>query len=47
MLRIKLDRKRGHQIEISSHDTVFIVDDERYKIRYREQHTRKTIQTGT
>ncbi len=44
---IKLGRKRGHQIEISSHDTLFIVDDERYKIRFREQHIRQIVQTGT
>lgn len=44
---IKLSRKRGHQIEINGHETIFIVDEERYRIRFREKNTRISFKDGS
>jgi len=38
---IKLLRKRGHEIIIDGNETKIIVDGEKYKIRFREKHTRE------
>lgn len=38
---IKLLMKRGHEIINEGHATLIIVDGERYKIRFREKHTRE------
>lgn len=43
---IKLLRKRGHEIIIEGNETKIIVDDERYKIRFREKHTRESYKDG-
>ena len=43
---IKLAKDRGHQITVHENDTAIIVDNERYKIRFREMHTRKVFEEG-
>jgi len=44
---IKLLRKIGHEITIEGHETKIIVDGEKYKIRFREKHTRESYKDGT
>lgn len=44
---IKLLRKRGHEIIIEGNETKVIVDDEQYKIRFREKHTREYFNDKT
>lgn len=44
---IKLLRKRGHEIIIEGNETKIIVDGEKYKVRFREKHTRESYKDGT
>jgi predicted transcriptional regulator len=41
---IKLLGKRGHKIEISEWDTIVIINEERFKIKFREKCSRKVFQ---
>lgn len=43
---IKVSLARGHQIEIEGTETVYKVNGENYKIRFREKHTRQNVNDG-
>ncbi len=43
LIKVEMAELRAHKIFIENNSTVLVIDEEKYKLRFREKHTRQDI----